>query len=82
MAPTFDGASPDHNPAYEAEAVPSARWLHKGESQTLRLPTSLGSSHLLRLRVNLDPVRINEGKMLHRTAGCGIEGLARFRELN
>ena len=64
MAPTFESASPEQNPAYEAEAVPFARWLHKGESQTLRLPTSLGSSHLLPLSVNLDPVGINEARCL------------------
>ena len=64
MAPTFDSASPEQNPAHEAETVPFARWLHKGESQILRLPTFLGSRHLLCLLGNLNPVGINEARCL------------------
>jgi hypothetical protein len=35
VAPTIDGTSSEHNSTYDAEAVPLARWLHKGESENL-----------------------------------------------
>jgi hypothetical protein len=34
VAPTSIARPSNHHPATEAEAVPSARWLHKGESNS------------------------------------------------
>jgi hypothetical protein len=70
MAPTIDGASPEHHSAYEAEAVPLARWLHKGESENLEDAVLLKgnpTSFIFLVIIIIIKESIAEALTIHRT---------------